>query len=77
MEHTDAHTMNIEDYQTERLLPGISDTQLSLGRDRTDGEEVKETPQKSFTLTSKPNPRPAVKENTGQSTKPDKDDGGN
>ena len=49
MEHTDAHTMNIEDYQTERLLPGISDTQLSLGRDRTDGEEVKETPQKSFT----------------------------
>lgn len=47
MDHTDAHTQNIEDYKNERILPGISDTQDILGR--TEGEESKETRQGSFT----------------------------
>lgn len=47
MEHTDAHTKNIEDFKFERINPGISDTQNIIGR--VDGEEVNETKQKSFT----------------------------
>lgn len=47
MEHTDAHTKNIEDWNNERILPGISDTQNITGR--VEGEEVKETAQISFT----------------------------
>ncbi len=47
MTHTDAQTANQEDYDNERLLPGISDTQDITGRDH--GEEVKPTPEKSFT----------------------------
>jgi hypothetical protein len=80
MEHTDAHTKNIEDYDNDRLRPGISDTQDIGGRPQsgpTAGEEVRETPQKSFTL----NPRRRKKTKTnsssdGSSKKPDKDDGG-
>ncbi len=47
MEHTDAQTANDEDYQNERILPGISDTQDITGRDH--GEETKPTQQQSFT----------------------------
>jgi hypothetical protein len=50
MEHTDAHTKNIEDYQNEKLRPGISDTQNIKGR--VDGEEFSETKQRSFTPSS-------------------------
>ena len=75
MDHTDAHTKNIEDYNNERLLPGTSDTQHSLGRRQTDGEETKETRQKSFTLAGKNRDKP-TESNTGEVIKPDKDDGG-
>ncbi len=47
MEHTDAQTLNFEDWENEKILPGVSDTQDILGR--VDGEEVKPTEQKSFT----------------------------
>lgn len=47
MEHTDAQTMNQEDWNNERILPGISDTQDILGREA--GEEIKPTQQISFT----------------------------
>lgn len=79
MDHTDAHTKNIEDYDNERLRPGISDTQDIIGRPQTGstaGEEVKETRQKSFTLD--PKQRRKVKVNSladGTSKKPDKDSG--
>lgn len=75
MEHTDAHTKNIEDYRGERLLPGISDTQLSLGRDKTDGEEINNTKQESFTGGAKVRAKVLVADNTGEVLKPDKDDG--
>lgn len=75
MDHTDAHTKNIEDHNNERLLPGISDTQHSLGRKQTDGEERKETRQKSFTLAGRPRSKP-TESNTGEVVEPDKDDGG-
>lgn len=51
MEHTDAYTMRVEDYNNEAILPGTSDTQDIPGR--LNGEEVEETKQASFTL----NPR--------------------
>ena len=47
MEHTDAQTNNHEDWNHERILPGVSDTQNIRGR--VDGEEVKDTKQISFT----------------------------
>jgi hypothetical protein len=47
MEHTDAQTQNKEDWDNERILPGISDTQDISGR--VAGEEVKETRQINFT----------------------------
>jgi hypothetical protein len=46
MEHTDAFTQKLEDYVRENLLPGFSDTQNIPGR--VEGEELKETGQKSF-----------------------------
>ena len=79
MEHTDTHTKNIEDYDNDRLRPGISDTQDIIGRPQsgsTAGEEVQETRQKSFTLD--PKQRRKVKTDSladGSSKKPDKDDG--
>lgn len=79
MEHTDAHTKNIEDYENERIRPGISDTQDIIGRPQvgsTAGEEVRETRQKSFTL----DPANRRKSNAssladGTTKKPTKDDG--
>lgn len=79
MEHTDAYTKNIEDYDNERLRPGFSDTQDIIGRPQygsTAGEEVKETRQKSFTL----DPVNRRKVSTpsladGTTKKPVKDDG--
>jgi len=55
MEHTDAYTERLEDYKEgERILPGFSDTQHIAGATgRRKGEEVKETLQKSFTLSPK------------------------
>lgn len=47
MEHTDAQTNNTEDWENERILPGISDTQNILGRES--GEEIEATEQISFT----------------------------
>lgn len=47
MTHTDAQTANQEDYDNERLLPGISDTQNITGR--VFGEEVKPTKEINFT----------------------------
>ena len=74
MDHTDQHTKNLEDWDNERLYPGISDTQAIIGR--VDGEELKETRQKSFTL----GPKRKVKADvdnlaTGDTKKPKKDDG--
>jgi len=46
MEHTDAFTQKLEDAVRNKLLPGFSDTQNIPGR--TEGEEIKETGQKSF-----------------------------
>ena len=74
MDHTDQHTKNLEDYSNERLYPGVSDTQDIIGR--VDGEELKETRQKSFTL----GPRRKIKSDSnnlasGETKKPKKDDG--
>ena len=74
MDHTDQHTKNIEDWENDRLYPGISDTQDITGR--VEGEEFKETRQKSFTL----GPRKKTKSDSnnlssGEVIKPTKDDG--
>jgi len=52
MENTDSYAERLEDWEYgERILPGFSDTQHIAGAtSRRDGEEVKETPQKSYTL---------------------------
>lgn len=52
MEYTDAYTERIRDEKTERILPGIGDTQdlPTAPKQRQLGEEVKETPESSFTL---------------------------
>ena len=47
MDHTDAQSANKEDWENERLLPGISDTQDIRGR--VEGEEVSPTKEESFT----------------------------
>ena len=75
MEHTDSYKERLEDYENgERILPGFSDTQHIAGAtSRRDGEEVKETLEKSYTL----NPKPKSKEdrvvtlNTGETPKKD------
>ena len=73
MDHTDAHKTQIEDYEHERILPGIGDTQDVPGR--ADGEEVTETPEKSFT--EKPSRRRYRQEedNTGGNTDAPSDTG--
>jgi len=74
MEYTDAHTRNIEDYENERIRPGISDTQDIRGRVR--GEELKETRESSFTLSPKQRTKQRNNSsNDGSAPKPDKDDG--
>lgn len=55
MTHTDAQTQNQEDWDNERILPGISDTQKITGR--VDGEEIKPTQQISFTPNNLSKPR--------------------
>lgn len=47
MEHTDTLAKRKDDYKNENMLPGFSDTQDILGRNR--GEEIEETKQKNFT----------------------------
>ena len=56
MEHTDRHTRNIQDYDHERILPGVSDSQNILGRVK--GEELQNTKQKSFQIPNRPKPKP-------------------
>jgi len=65
MEHTDAYTERIEDFENERILPGIGDTQDLPGRSL--GEETKETRQGSFTPPDLRKTRQKTQEsNTGQ-----------
>lgn len=74
MDHTDAHTKNKEDWANERLYPGISDTQDIIGR--VDGEEFRETRQKSFTLGPKKKKKADTNNlATGEVKKPNKDNG--
>jgi hypothetical protein len=47
MDHTDAYTRRLDDSKKEKVLPGFSDTQDLPSR--TEGEEINETKQKSFT----------------------------
>lgn len=78
MEHTDAFTEQQEDFFNEKILPGIGDTQDIPGRKAFDGEEVRETRQKSFTQS----PKPKTKRTKKADDKPEnyverRDDGGN
>lgn len=56
MEHTDSYKERLDDWENgERILPGFSDTQHISGiSSRRDGEEIKETLEKSYTLNPKP-----------------------
>lgn len=68
MQHTDAQTNNQEDWEHERILPGVSDTQNISGRSY--GEEVKPTRQISFTPPALRKTRKKTKEkNTGENDK--------
>jgi len=73
MEYTDAHTRNLDDYDNERILPGISDTQLSLGRKQTDGEEKENTKEESFTKGARPKKQESESagDNTGHTLNPE------
>lgn len=78
MVHTDAWTDQVEDWEHERILPGIGDTQDIPGR--VEGEEAKETKQKSFTPPELTRPRRKTAENrqnnTGEDLRYSQDDGG-
>lgn len=52
MEHTDSYKERIENHENgEAILPGFSDTQHIAGSNtRRLGEEIRETPEESFTL---------------------------
>ena len=54
MKHTDSYKERLRDYSEEQVLPGFSDTQDILGREKYPGdqrgEEVEIVPEKSFTL---------------------------
>lgn len=65
MDHTDAQTNNEEDWENERILPGVSDSQNIRGR--VQGEEVEATKQSSFTQPNLRKTRRKTEEsNTGQ-----------
>jgi hypothetical protein len=66
MEHTDAQTLNNEDWNNERILPGISDTQNILGR--TNGEEIRPTQQISFTPPKLRRARPKHKKGNNETS---------
>lgn len=75
MEHTDAYTRRIDDWQYERVLPGIGDTQDLPSREM--GEEVVETEQASFTPQSVSKKRQKSEEsNTGEDKNHQIDDAG-
>ena len=75
MTHTDAHTNNIEDFDHERILPGVGDTQDLPSR--VQGEEVKETRQASFTPRRlRKSRRKTSESNTGADSSHGTDDGG-
>jgi len=46
MDYTDSYTRRLDDFKKEGVLPGFSDTQNIPSR--TDGEEIKETKEKTF-----------------------------
>jgi hypothetical protein len=48
MIHTDRQTKNQEDWEYERILPGVGEAQDLPSRDRVLGEEFEETRQKAF-----------------------------
>ncbi len=48
MDHTDSLSDLERDDRNDRLLPGVTDVQDLPGRSRVKGEEIKRTPQKSF-----------------------------
>jgi hypothetical protein len=49
MDHTDSYKKRKQDYSQEGVLPGFSDTQdLPGDKNRSNGEEIKETEQKTF-----------------------------
>ncbi len=70
MDFTDAHSNRVDDFKHEKILPGYSDTQDVIGR--TDGEELKETQEKSFTLAPVPKRKPEGKTD-GTTDKPQKE----
>jgi hypothetical protein len=47
MDHTDSFTRRLDDYQNQKILPGFSDSQDLPSR--TNGEEIEETKQATFT----------------------------
>jgi mRNA-degrading endonuclease RelE of RelBE toxin-antitoxin system len=49
MDHTDSFSKRKEDYKREKVLPGFSDSQDITTPDRVNGEEIKNTPEKTFT----------------------------
>ena len=56
MDHTDSYKKRLEDHENEKVLPGFSDTQdLPGDRLRKKGEEIKNTPQKTFNNPKKSN----------------------
>jgi hypothetical protein len=57
MENTGRDQANVADYNSERILPGVSDTQDSIPRKKTDGEKLSDTPQASFTLSPRKGPK--------------------
>lgn len=67
MQYTDAQTYNNEDFNIERLRPGISDTQNISGR--VNGEEIEPTKEQSFTPgnLSKKRKKHSKDPNTGES----------
>lgn len=74
MDNPNAVTNLIQDYENERLLPGISDTQDVFGR--TEGEQFKIPASSSFTQANLRKTKPKVTSNTGEEPNPGKTDGG-
>ena len=61
MERTDRFTKGLDDYKSERILPGFSDSQDIIGRVK--GEEIKNTKEKSFIIPNRQKTKPTREEN--------------
>ena len=48
MVHTDRHTKNVDDYNHEKILPGVGESQDIPGRKKSKGEETSPTRQEPF-----------------------------